>query len=79
MMRPFIKTIDCGCVVKALTVGIKTISGNKMYLLGGHDHLIICDICKKLEEEDDTLHDMWSNDNMTDDNGYADWVQYNHK
>jgi hypothetical protein len=48
-----------------------------MYILGGHNHLIICDICKKMEDLDiDTLHDMWINDNMTNDYMYAEWKQY---
>lgn len=48
-----------------------------MYLLGGHDHLLICDICKINEE--DTLHDMWLHDNITNDFEYAGWKQENIK
>ena len=45
-----------------------------MYLLGGHIHVTICGKCKKDEENDiDTLHDMWINDNVTNANGYAGW------
>ena len=49
-------------------------------MLGGHDHLIICDICKKKENNDeDTLYDMWINDNMTNDFRYAEWKPYDAK
>lgn len=51
-----------------------------MYLLGGHNHLIICDNCKKIEDlNEDTLHDMWMNDNMTNDFGYAQWKPHDAK
>jgi hypothetical protein len=73
--KQYSKTKECGCVIKAISCGIKNNPDGKMYLLGGHDHLIICDNCKKIEDhnEDDTLHDMWTNDNITNDFGYAEW------
>jgi len=73
-MPGFIKTKDCGCVIIAIVCDVKKNSDSKMYILGGHNHLSICDICKKMEDEDvDTLYDMWINDNMTNDFGYAEW------
>lgn len=47
MTKLYIKTKDCGCVVKAITCGVKDHPKGKMYMLCGHNHLIICDICKK--------------------------------
>ena len=80
MPSQYIKTKNCGCVIKAIECGIKNTSDGKMYMLGGHNHLIICDICKKIEDlNDDTLHDMWMNDNMTKDFIYAEWKQYEAK
>lgn len=80
MTRQYIKTKDCGCVVKAIMCGVKDYPNCKMYMLGGHNHLIICDICKKQENNDeDTLYDMWINDNMTNDFRYAEWKPYDDK
>jgi len=80
MARQYIKTKVCGCVIKAISVDVKNTSDGKMYMLGGHNHLIICDICKKLEDSDeDTLYDMWMNDNLTNDVSYAGWKQYDGK
>jgi hypothetical protein len=77
MPSQYIKKKDCGCVIKAISCDIKNTSDGKMYILGGHNHLIICDICKKMEDLDiDSLHDMWINDNMTNDFMYAEWKQY---
>ncbi len=77
MPRQYIKTKNCGCVIKAITCGIKYTSDSKMYMLTGHTHLIICDICKKMEDlNEDTLHDMLLNDNMTNAFMYAEWKQY---
>lgn len=77
MQRQYIKTKACGCVVKAIMCDIKNTSVGKMYILGSHNHLSICDICKKTEDRDeDTLRDMWLNDYMTNDFMYADWKQY---
>ena len=42
-------------------------------LLGGHKHLIICHICQKMEDYDeDTIYDMWMNDNITNNFRYVD-------
>ncbi len=80
MPRHYVKTKNCGCVVKTTTCGTKKTPDGKMYLLGGHKHLVICDNCKKMEDlNEDTLHDMWMVDNMTDDLGYAEWKQYDAK
>ncbi len=55
----------------------KNTSDGKIYILGSHNHLIICDNCKKIEDlNEDTLRDMWLNDNITNDFMYADWKQY---
>lgn len=77
MPRHFTKTKVCGCVVKTILCGIETKEdGKEMYLLGGHTHLTICSDCEKYEEcEEDTLHDMWTNDNVTDNFGYAEWKE----
>jgi hypothetical protein len=80
MPRQYIKTKDCGCVIKTISCGVKNTSNSKMYMLGGHNHLIICDICKQKEDlNEDTLHDMWMNDNMTNDFMYMGWKQYDAK
>jgi hypothetical protein len=80
MPRQYIKTKDCGCVIKAIACNIKNNPDGKMYILGGHNHLIICDNCKKMEDcDEDTLYNMWTNDNMTNDSGYAEWKQYDAK
>ena len=77
MARQYIKTKVCGCVIKAISDGVKNTTDGKMYILGGHNHLIICDICKKMEDNDkDTLYDMWMNDNFTNDFSYEGWKQY---
>lgn len=79
MARLYKKTKQCGCVIKAITCGVKNNLNSKMYMLGGHNHLIICDICKKKENNEDTLYDMWTNDNITNDFGYAGWKPYDGK
>jgi hypothetical protein len=77
MPRQYIKTKDCGCAIKAIACGVKNTADGKMYMLGGHTHLIICDTCKKMEDlNEDTLHDMWTNDNLTNHFGYAEWRLY---
>jgi hypothetical protein len=77
MLKKFIKTKSCGCVVKATSFGIKNTPDGKMYMLGGHEHLTMCDICIKMEDlNDDTLYDMWMNDDITNDFMYAEWKQY---
>lgn len=80
MIREFIKNKDCGCIVKAIICSIKNTPDGEMYLLGGHNHLIMCDNCKKIEENDqDTLRNMWLNDNITNNFEYAGWKQYDGK
>ena len=71
MPRHYIKTKDCGCIIKAIVCDVKNNSDGKMYMLGGREHLIICDICKKMEENDDILYDMWINDNKSNDLCYS--------
>ena len=47
-----------------------------MFLIGGHNHVIICEKCKPDEENgDDTLYDMWTNDNITDRFGFNEWME----
>ena len=74
MTKSFLKTQHCGCIVRAILCEINNTNSGEMYLLGGHIHVTICGKCKKDEENDiDTLHDMWINDNVTNANGYAGW------
>ena len=77
MPKLFYKIKECGCIIKTITCGIKIIDKEKMYLIGGHDHLTICNKCKQDEEKGyDTLHDMWMNDNITNELEYAGWKEY---
>lgn len=70
------KTRSCGCVVKTTSVGIKRENNKVLYLLGGHQHLEICEKCSEEEKNDiDTLHDMWKNDSYTDDSGNDGWEE----
>ena len=74
--KTLIKKKDCGCIVRSILCGIKNTLYSKIYLIGGHTHFTICDKCKQDEEnDDDTLHDMWINDNVTDEFGYAGWKE----
>lgn len=74
MPRLFIKTRDCGCIVEAMLCGIETTDRGKMYLIGSHNQITICDKCKQDEENEiDTLYDMWMSDNITDDFGLLGW------
>jgi Fe2+ or Zn2+ uptake regulation protein len=77
MPKCFHKTLKCGCVIRTVTCGVKKTDNSKMYLLCGHSHFVICDKCKKIEEEEDEdiLYDMWMNDNMTDDFEYGEWKE----
>ena len=76
MPKSFLKTKSCGCVVRAITCGTTNTHNGRMYLIGGHIHLTICDKCKQAEEnDDDTLYDMWINDDMTNDLEYAGWIE----
>ena len=76
MTQRFFKTRECSCIVFAIVCDIKHTENGKMYLIGGHNHFTICKKCKELEEknDEDTLYDMWYNDNITDDYGYAGWI-----
>lgn len=78
MPKKFIKTRECGCIVLTTSCGTKPTENGKMYLICGHKHITICDNCQQEENNgDDTLHDMWLNDNITNDSGYGGWVQHN--
>ena len=69
----YIKTIPCGCIIETLVFGIN--KENK-YLLGSHQHLFICEKCKRKQSEQkskDLLFFMWKNDYLTDDFGYGGW------
>jgi hypothetical protein len=76
MPKQYIKSKKCGCIIKANSVGL---NDKNMILLGGHDHLIICDICKNCEERLNALHYMWMNDNVTNKFGYGEWKECNNK
>lgn len=73
MSKKFFKTKDCSCVVVTIACGIKKTEKGPMYLIGGHKYFTICKKCKELEESEDTLYDMWMNDNITDDFEYGGW------
>ena len=74
MPKLFHKRKECGCIIETICCGIKTTEQGKMYLLGGHQHFIICHKCKQDEEnEEDTLNDMWLNDNITNNSEYNGW------
>jgi hypothetical protein len=76
MTKHFMKTKSCGCVVYTSVVGIKRINDKIYYMLGGHDHIKICEKCNEQEVNDiDTLHDMWMNDNMTDGTENDKWKE----
>lgn len=73
MPKQFRKIKECGCIVKAISSGIKVTDNGNMYLLGGHNHYTICDKCK--QDDNDTLYDMWMNDNLTNELEYAGWKE----
>ena len=76
MPKHYMKTKSCGCIVKAVSVGIKREDRKVLYLIGGHNHLKICEKCNEQEENGiDTLHDMWINDCITDGSGNDGWEE----
>lgn len=76
MAKKFFKKQLCGCVIVTIACGIKDTEKGRMYLIGGHKHFTICNQCKQYEENgEDTLYDMWTNDNMTNDLKYAGWEE----
>jgi hypothetical protein len=75
MPKHFLKTIECGCIVKTSSVGVHRVNKTKMYLIGGHKHIKICEKCQTKNEESDMLHDMWMYDNKTDDFEHAGWKE----
>jgi hypothetical protein len=81
MPKIFHKIIECGCIVKATSCGIKHTDNGKMYLLCGHNYYSICNKCKSKDEtnndnNNDKLYDMWMNDNYTNDFQYAEWYLF---
>jgi len=83
MPKKFYKIKECSCIVKAISCGIKITDNGNIYLLGGHNHYTICDKCRQDEETgndtlydiNDTLYDMWINDNFTNELEYAGWKE----
>lgn len=74
MPKHFLKTKECGCIVKTSSTSVKIINKISMYLIGGHNHIKICEECQKEENNGtDTLHEMWMFDNITNDFEYAGW------
>ena len=74
MGKHFMKRKSCGCVVKAISVGIKMVDKKVLYI---HDHIEICEKCNEDEvNENDTLYDMWKNDNITDGSGNDGWEEF---
>ena len=63
-----------GCIIKTISGGSKITDKGKMYLLCGHNYFNICDKCKY---DEDTLYNMWKNDNLTNDLEYAGWKEHN--
>jgi hypothetical protein len=75
MTKSFHKIKECGCIVKAISYEIKT-DNAIWYSLGGHNHFTFCNKCKQDEENgNDTLYDMWMNDNLTNELEYAGWKE----
>lgn len=88
MVRFYYKKKPCGCVVRAIVCGLENApdlnkpnqsnqsNQPRVYSLGGHMHVVICDLCKKEEDEKgiDTLHNMWTNDNITNDYEFSGWT-----
>ncbi len=77
MARFYYKKKPCGCVVRAMVCGRENAPNNgpQVYLIGGHTHFVICNACKKEEDKDiDTLHYMWTNDNITNDFEFSGWT-----
>lgn len=72
-MIKFVKTKECSYIVVTTIFESKHIKKGKMYFLGAHDHLTICNKYKELEEinDEDTLYDIWYNDNITNDFEYS--------
>lgn len=76
MPKHFMKTKNCGCVVKATSVGTKKENNTIFYIICGHKHINMCETCKQDEiNEIDTLHDMWMNDNITDGSKNNGWEE----
>lgn len=76
MPKHFTKTKNCGCVVKATSVGVKKEYNTVLYLIGGHKHINMCETCKQDElNEIDTLYNMWKNGNITDGTGNDGWIE----
>lgn len=77
MPRIFYKPKEggCGCVIKTIICGSAKNNDKVLWLIGGHSHLIICKKCSEAEETEDTLYDVWIQDNKTDDNGYGGWKE----
>ena len=74
MVHKFVKTKECGCIIESIFCGTKQTIKGKMYLIGGHKHLTMCNKCKEDEENgEDTLFDMWLSDNVTNDDKYGGW------
>lgn len=71
MPKQFCKIKECG-IVKAISCEIEVTDNGNMYLLGGHNHYTICDKCK---QDEDTLYDIWMNDNLTNELEYAEWKE----
>lgn len=72
----YIKTINCGCIVRTMVCGVKNTPNGKMYSLGCHEFLSVCNDCSKFEENEDLLYDMWMNDKFTNDIGYGEWKKW---
>ena len=75
MPKHFMKTKSCGCVVKATSVGIKKENNTVLYLIGGHNHIKICEKCNQYKNNGiDILYDMWDDD-ITDGSGNDRWIE----
>jgi hypothetical protein len=75
MPKHFMKTKICGCVVKTTSVGIKKENNTILYLIGGHNHIKICEKCNQYKNNGiDILYDMWDDD-ITDGSGNDGWIE----
>lgn len=68
------KTLNCGCVILALT----SRKENDTYFLGGHNYYFICPMCKLTKSEkslDDRLEKIYQHDYKISEADKNGWVR----